>query len=162
MTDEKLEIKPLDKSFQVDGIPISNKTDFCYVDIKTPLTGLRGREIDVVSNIGYSVVFSRTTLKRLIRGSSGYYSLNKPTYAPYNNRIFMRSDSVAGTKFISISAIWTDPREVSSWDPDGHFPTPSEKKLEMLTIQHIDHALQHPMDLINDGQRAFSQPQADE
>jgi hypothetical protein len=160
--DEKLEIKQMDKSFVIGDIPISNKTNFCYVDIKTPLTGLRGKEIEVVTYIGYTVSFLRTSIRRLLRKSSGYYSLDKPKYAVYGDRLLFRRDSVKGMKYISISAIWTDPRVVSSWDPDKSFPTPSEKKLELLTIQHIAQAGGFPMDLINDGQRAYQQPKQNE
>ncbi len=157
MYDEELPLKEFDKTIEIEGITIENDTDFCYVEIKSLVTGLKGLEIDVVSNAGYTKVFNRTSFKRLLRGSSGYYKLGKPEYAIIKDKLFFRAKEVAGMKVISINAIWGDPRKVSSWNPDASFPTPSEKNLETLTVQHIAHGFQFPADLINDGQRAYSQ-----
>ncbi len=162
-TEEMLEIKQFDKSFQIGNLVIDNPTDFCYVEINPLLSGIRDANIDFVSNISYSSVFSLVSAKRLIRGHSGYYSLGKPTYALINDKIVFRSEEIGSLKYVAVNAIWNDPRDVTGFTLDTAFPTPSEKKLELLTIQHIDYALQHPMDLINDGQRAVNQatPQQD-
>jgi hypothetical protein len=158
MTDEKLPVHVFDKVSSIAGIPVSNCNRFSYVDINTPLTGLKGAEIDLVSNTGYSIIFKRTSIRELIRDSSGYYSLNRPSYAILDNTLVFKTSGLAGLKFISMSAIFNDPRLVSSWNEDDIFKTPSEKNLELLTIQHIGTALGMPMDLVNDAQRAYSQP----
>ena len=158
MMDEQLEVKPLDKSFNVGNLKIGNLTEYCYADTQALVSGLRDREIDFVSNTALTTIYIRKSVKNLLQGSSGYYSLPKPFYAITRNKILLRTKDIAGSKYIVINGIWRDPRTVSSWDPTEPFPTPSEKNLEILTIQHIGHAMGFPPDLINDAQRAMGQP----
>jgi len=165
MTDDNILVKVFDKTSVIAGIPISNCHEFSYINVKMLLTGLKGAEIAFVSNAGYSIIFRRTSIEKLVRGSSGYYSLGKPEYAILDNTLVFKTSQLAGLKYVSISAIFNDPREVSSWDENDTFKTPSEKNLELLTIQHIDHALQHNPDLFNDGNRveaAMSQTKSEE
>ena len=157
---EQLEVKTLDKSFNVGNIKIGNKTDFCYADINPLMTGLKGKEIDFVSDISYSTIYVRKALRTLLQGASGYYSFPKPSYAMSRNKIILRISDLGGAAYISINGIWADPRLASGYNKDEKFPTPSERSLEQLTIQHIQYALQNQPDLINDAQRAYQQPAA--
>ena len=158
MLQEPVAVKPLDKSFKVGNLNIHNKTDFCYADIPALVTGLKGREIDFVSNTAYTTVFIRKPVRSLMSSSGKYYSLHKPSYAVMRNRILLKLTDLKGASYIAVNGIWRDPREISTWDPEEAFPTPSEKNLEILSIQHIGHALGFPPDLINDAQRAIGQP----
>jgi hypothetical protein len=159
--DSKLQLKVLDSAFDFEGITIRNKTDFCYTNLKPLVTGLRKREIDVVTNVGLSKVFIRTSLRRLLRAPGGYYTLpGKGKYAISGDKLLFRVDEAMSSKFISVNAIWSDPRLVSSWSDDIVFPTPSEKNLELLTIQHIGRGMGFPADVINDATRAYTQARA--
>ena len=60
MTDDNIEVKIFDKTSVISGVPITNCHEFSYVDIKPLLTGLKGSEIEFVSNAGYSIIFKRT------------------------------------------------------------------------------------------------------
>ena len=158
--DSKLQLKVLDSSFLFEGVTIKNKTDFCYADLKPLVTGLRGREIDVVANVGLSKVFTRTTLRRLLRAPGRYYVLpGKGKYAISGDKLLFRVNEAMSSKFISVNAIWSDPRKVNGWNNDMVFPTPSEKNLELLTIEHIGRGMGFPADLINDATRAYVQRQ---
>ena len=158
MFDERLEVKRLDKSFSIGDLKINNVTEFCYADMQALVSGLRGSEIDFVSNVGLTTIYTREAVRDFLQPETKYYSLPKPKYAVMRNKVLLRTKDVKGSKYITINGIWRDPRTVSSWDPTEPFPTPSEKNLEILTIQHIGHALGFPPDLINDAQRAFGQP----
>lgn len=159
MTDDNLRVKDFSPTSMIGGIPINNCNDFMYADINMPLTGLKGAEINFVSNAGYSIIFKRKSLRELLRGSSGYLKLGKPSYSILDNKLIFRKQELSGIKYVSMSAIFTDPRKVSSWDENDIFKTPSEKNLELLTIQHVGRVLGMPMDIINDAQRAYQQPQ---
>ena len=160
MMDEQLPLKRLDKSFTLKGLLIKNKTDYCYADMKPLVTGLKKREIDVVTNTGLTKVFLRTSLRSLLRKPTGYYNIaGKGKYAIVDNKLIFRVSEALASKFISINGIWSDPRQVSSWTSDSVFPTPSEKNIELLTIEHIGRALGFPSDVINDAQKAYMQNQ---
>ena len=158
MIDEPLEMKPLKEKIDYKGITINVKEDFCYVDMKPLVSGLGGLEIDFVSNLGMDIIYVRKAPREIIIGDTGYYELAKPTYAVFREFLLFRKDRIANAKFVLVNAIWRDPRQVSSWDENDAFPTPSEKNLEILTIQHIGHAMGFPPDLMNDAQRAMGQP----
>ena len=158
MLDEDLELKQLDHKIDYKGVVITAKEDYCYADLKPLVSGIGGLEIDFVSNVGFDTVYIRKTTRELILGHTGYYELPTPTYAVFRNFLLFRKDQVMNAKFITVNGIWADPRLVSTWDPDDKFPTPSEKNLEILTVQYIGHAMGFPADVINDAQRAMGQP----
>lgn len=154
---DQLEVKKFDSSFTMSGILINNHNDFCYADMNPLMTGLKGKEIDFVTNIGYSTIYIRKPIRTILRGSAGYYNFSKPSYAIMRNKMIFKAGDMMGSKYVIVNGIWADPRLADGYDKDEKFPTPSEKNLEILTIQHIDHALQHNPDLINDAQRVYSQ-----
>lgn len=159
---EPIKLKEFDNSINIDGVRINSNSKLCYGDTPSILTGLRGMEVEFVSNLSYDTVYTREPLKRLLRKSSGYYDSFNIRYALMPGKVFFKSGHLGIGKYVSINAIWSDPREVSSWDPGQKFPTPSEKNLEILTIQHVAHAMQFPMDLINDAQRAVGMQKSKE
>jgi len=158
MLDEKLEIKSFNQSFEIEGISINNHTLFCYADLKPLISGLKGKAIDFVSNVDYSVLFVEKSLKSLLRGPTGYLDLPKPSFAFSREYLLFRKSDIAGQKYVNVNGLWRDPRQVSSWSADDEFPTPSERNLEILTVQHIGQALGFPPDLISDAQRVLAQP----
>lgn len=162
MTDDNLAIHIFNSTSTIAGIRVPNCHEFSYADINLPLTGLKGSEISFVSNASYSTIFKRKSIRQLLRGSSGYYSLGKPAYSIIDSKLIFRTIELAGLKYVSMSAIFNDPRLVSSWDANDIFRTPSEKSLEILTIQHIGTSLGMPLDVINDAQRAYQQQETNE
>jgi len=164
MSDDNIEVKEFTPYNLIPGINVRNCHRFMYADIKPLLTGLQGAEIDFVSNSGYSSVYKKVPMSRLLRGSSGYYSLGNSTYALLEFKLVFLKSELDGVKYVSMSGIFNDPRTLSSWNINEPFRTPSEKNLELLSIQHILKGLGLPMDLMNDAQRTYSQtkPQSDE
>jgi hypothetical protein len=155
MTDDNIEVKLFDSTSVIPGMNPSYCKNYSYIDINPLLTGLKGSEVSFVANAAYSIIFKRSTILKVLRGRSEYYSLGKPMYAILDDKLIFRTSELAGLKYVSMSGIFNDPRLVSSWNPEDLFKTPSEKNLEILTIQHIGTALGMPMDLINDAQRAY-------
>ena len=155
LIDSNLQLREFSPDINVSGLNVKAKKKLCYADLKPLVTGLKGREIDVVTNAGFSIVFTRTSLKELIRGSSGYYQINAHKYALLNDKLVFKREEIS-TKVVSVNGIWSDPRLVSSWTDDTPFPTPSEKNIELLVVQHIGQALGFPKDVINDAQEALA------
>jgi len=156
LTDANLVLYPLEGQIEFQGVIINDHKEFCYVDPQELLGGLNGMEVQYVASSSLGVVYTRVPIRSLLRKRANYYSLPKAHYAVTKEKILFRKGEDV-SKFIDVSGIWRDPRLVSSWDPDDMFPTPSEKNLEILTIQHIEHAMRFPADLISDAQRALPQ-----
>jgi len=151
--DTQVEIRPFTEEITIEGITINSKSGLCYADMNELVSGLQG-----MASVDYSITYSETEVASLIKGKTGYFDLDQPSYALLRKEMLFNSKDIGGAKFVNINGIWRDPRLASSWSADDAIPTPSERNLEILTIQHIGHALGFPADLISDAQRALGQP----
>jgi len=158
MMHENVPVKDFDNDIEIDGVKIKAGGKFCYIDIPLPVTGIGDLSIDFVVSSNFDTMYSRTSVSELLSKSDGYYELPNPNYAVLRDKLLFKRDNNI-SKFITVNAIWGDPRKVSSWRPDKPFPTPSGKNLEILTVQHIGYGFNFPPDVINDAQRALSSPQ---
>lgn len=150
-------VKPLTESVQIDGVPINIKSELCYSDIPELVSGIEQKNIDYVGTVDLANSFSYRGIKYLVDDDGVLYKLPQPVYSILGNKLLFSKEEMLGIQIVSIIGYFRDPRDVNTYDPNTAFQTPSEFKLEMLTLKHILSAKGVTPDIINDAQRALNQ-----
>lgn len=157
--DAFVEVKKITEEIVVKGIPIKADGVFCYAGLNELVAGVGHKDIDYLGNSDLSRNYSRKSFRQLVTGDRGtLWALHTPSYAMNQNVAYMEAGKLSGTKYVTVFGLWNDPRKASGYDKTRDFPTPSEYKLQMLTIQHLLTGKNVPPDLISDAQRQVQPP----
>jgi hypothetical protein len=156
--DSFIEVKKMEHSVVAQGIPLKADGKFCKAELNELVAGVGQKDLSYFGSSDLSRNYSRKTLRGLINGDSGtLWSLYTPSYALSDNIAYMDAHKLSGAKYVTVIGLWNDPRKASGYDENKDFPTPSEYKLQMLTIQHMFVGKNIPPDLISNAQREFGQ-----
>jgi hypothetical protein len=145
----------------VKGVNVSTKNKFCVAKLKQLVQGIAWKDIKYLGPTDFSKLYHRKTFRGLINGDSSVWRLSTPAYAISEDKAYLEQESLSGANYISVVGIWRDPRKVTGYSEDMEFPTPSEYRLQLLTIQHLLTGMNVPPDLINDAQRQIVPPRSD-
>ena len=102
----------------------------------------------------FSRSFIRKGIRNLKRRSKGVYKLPVPGYSIVGNTVFFDEN----INVFSLIGYFKDPREVNTYDENEAFPSVSEYKLELLSLQQLLTTKNIPFDIMNDGQRVYMTP----
>lgn len=157
--DTFIQVKELTETIEVKGISIKADGRFCYAELNELVAGVGQKDLDYFGNADLSRNYSRKTFRGLVNGEQGtIWSLYTPSYAMVDNIAYMEAHKLLGANYVTAVGLWNDPRKASGYDADRDFPTPSEYRLQLLTIQHMFTGKNVPPDLISDAQRQVMSP----
>jgi len=159
---KNVDVEPVSEDVTIEGVSFAIKSELCQAEIPELVSGIGQKYLDYVGTVDLANPFSYKTIRTLINDSGTLYKLPVPNYAVLGNKILLTKKDMVGKKIISVIGYFRDPRDVNTYDPEAAFPTPSEFKLEMLTLKHIFSAKGVPPDIINDAQRALGQARENE
>ncbi len=160
VTDELLSVEKIIKSVVIDGVPIASKAKLCKVDLKALVQGIGWKDVIYFGTPDLSADYTRKSFRGLVDSREGtVWPLGKPYYALLGNTAYLETVAYISSRFVTVEGIWRDPREASGYSETMEFPTPSEYKLQMLTIKHLFIGKNVPPDLINNAQRQVTSPQ---
>ena len=155
LTQANVPIEPVENDVTIQGLTIKAKYGFCKADVPPLLTGVENKLLSYVGPPDYSTSYTRRKIYELMNDKGITWKLPNPTYAVVGNQLYFKKSPKLGN-VVSVTGYFRDPREVNTFDKETDpFPTPSEFKLEMLTLQQVMQSLNIPMDLLNDAQREY-------
>ena len=159
LEESNVPVKDFSEDVVISGITVKNRSAYCYADISPLVTGVGNMDIKYLGGVGYSNPYTRRTLLSMIKGSKAViWPLGKPIYALTGTKVIFPKSEQLG-QVIDILALWADPRMVSTYNSEQPFPTPSDYKLELLSLQQILQSKNVPWDERQDGQRTILVPQ---
>lgn len=158
LTDANLPVQEMVDVIEVQGVNVSTTNKFCIAQLKQLVQGIAWKDVIYVGPTDFSIIYHRKTFRGLINGDNSAWTLPTPAYAISEDKVYLEQESLSGARYISVKGIWRDPREVTGYDENMDFPTPSEYRMQLLTIQHLLTGKNVPPDLVNDAQRQIGMP----
>lgn len=159
LVDEPIEIEKVSTIMEVEGVGVKTINKFCIASLKALVQGVGWDDVIYFGPTDYSKNYSRKSLRALINDSGSIWKLANPSYALSSNKAYLKREGISMPRYIAVQGLWRDPREVSGYSEDMEFPTPSEYKIQILTIQHMLIGKNIPPDLISDAQRQVTMPE---
>lgn len=157
MLHSTLETNQVSEDMEIDGVTVKSRSGLCYSDLPPLVDGVGWSDIEYFGPKGYGTNYSRRSPKSLLSGRSPLWTSDKPSYTVIGNKALISAEnSIVVPKYLSVEALFRDPRTASSYKDDMAFPTPSEYKLELLCLKHLLSSKGVVPDLISDAQRMLT------
>ena len=157
--DNFVEVEKMDHRIYAEGVTIKADGRFCVARMHELVAGVGNMDLNYFGSTDLSNNYSRKSFRNLANGSGGtLWTLHKPSYGIVQNVAYIEAQKLLGAKYVTAIGLWNDPREASEYDDNADFPTPSEYRLQLLTIQHLFTGKNVPPDLISDAQRQVALP----
>jgi len=142
---------------KVGNITFTDKTTYYQADLPVLVANIGWKNIKYFGVHGYDKNLSRLDLADFATRKGARYTSQDPAYTLFGNTLIAKN-LAEGFTFALLVAILSDPRTAPDWDNEtSEFPTPSEMAVKIMVKNSIIQTPGVP-DLVNDSQRALSQP----
>ena len=149
-------VEPLDTSFDYNGVTFRPNGKLCIAKIPATINGISWNDVNYLGSTNFERNFTRKPVASFFGRNTVLHQLPYPNYCIIGDRVlFDRS-----INFFSMIGYFNDPREVNTYNENDPFPTVSEYKLELLSLQQLLSSKNIPFDIVDDGQRVIMAPRA--
>lgn len=139
------EVTVENKTCVINGITFTSKVDLFTATINKLLPGIGSNGLLYVGSDELDGGFAIKSLSGFIASDGNVYTGSKPLCTVLGEQLLLKNIPI-GTQRLTLVGIWENVTELSNFDDDDDFPTPSGYKLQMLVKKDLSVTWGIPLD----------------